>query len=136
MLRKPSSMADFSRVGVSLHLGAAGLADPPGKFLDLSRFTLSDQQLDDGEQFVQSKGFSEECRYPDRAGRERDALVAGAHQDHGYGSKLRLGLHSLDQVQSVGNWHHQVGEHQVRVLLLQPSETILAVLRRHDALTI
>jgi len=45
-------------------------------------------------------------------------------------------VNSLDQVQAVGNWHPEVGEHQVRVLLLEPSETILAVLRRHDAITL
>ena len=43
-------------------------------------------------------------------------------------------MHAPDHFQAVGNRHHEVGEHHVRVLLYQLSETILAVRRRHDVI--
>ena len=60
--------------------------------------------------------------------------LAGAHHDHGQGLKLRQGAYSPDHFQAVGNRHHEVGEHHVRVLLYQLRETILAVRRRHDVI--
>ena len=80
------------------------------------------------------KGLLRERRYPDHAGWERDAFGAGAHHDHGQGLKVRQGVHSPDHFQAVGNRHHEVGEHHVRVLLYQLRETILAVRRRHDVI--
>src|ERR1700687_2330532 len=83
--------------------------------LPISRLAFSDQSLDDWEQFVKPKSLAEECRYPDRL----RMTPAGAHHDHWQGSKLRQGAHSPDQFQAVSDWHQEVGEHQVRVLLHQ-----------------